>query len=453
MSTNAHSLGRDLFRLAWPGALTLLLNNFYRVNDLYFVGKLDGSAALAGQAAVSVAGMVTILTFAFYEGLASGVLAMSARVHGAGTPFRARKILYVGLAIAVTLSIAIAALGLSSLAQLGEFLVQDRDGRDVASERTALTAYLAPIFGGGFFLCLSPIVSHAFLAKKDTRTPLLLELLAVSLNAGLNAILVLGGLGFEGMGVAGAGWATVGSRAVTSLLGLAILHRHLPQSGTPEPRTSATIARVLARVASPVVASMAVYSIAYQIVFRTTFAEFGSVGRAAFGCGFTLEGLAFCLIWGIAMASGSIVGNSLGAGRPDLASAVIRKSTWVVLTLTTPLAVLFYLSPGPLAALLTDSPAVRHEITVYLRVLAWSQFAVGLQQLWDSALCSSGHTLPTFYSTTFWNLARIPLCYLFGVTWRFGLPGVWWAINLSTYGKALTAGLVVRRGTWKNVEV
>jgi len=70
------------------------------------------------------------------------------------------------------------------------------------------------------------------------------------------------------------------------------------------------------------------------------------------------------------------------------------------------------------------------------------------------SLSSAGHTLPVFWSTTFWNLSRVPLCCWLAIDLGYGLPGVWWAVNLSTnlftYGKALTSGWVVRRGRWKH---
>lgn len=449
-------MGRELFRLAWPGALTLLLNNFYRVNDLYFVGKLAAADALAGQAAVAVANMVTILTFAFYEGLATGVLAMSARAHGGREPYRARIVLRVALVLAVSISAVVAVGGLWSLDRLVAWLVDTTTGQGapgVATERAALAGYLRPIFGCGFFLCLAPVVSHAFLAAKDTITPLVLELVAVLLNVALNAVLVLGIGEFEGLGVAGAGWATVGSRAATSLIGLALLLRRLPRRGMPDPRSPMRIGWTMARIGAPVTAAIAMFAIAYQIVLNTTFPAFGAVGRAAFGCGFTLEGLAFCLIWGLSMATGSLVGNALGARRPDLADAVIRQSVRTTLVLIVPLTAMFLLLPGPLADILTDNAEIRAAVIVYLQVLAWSQFAVGLQGVWENSLSSSGHSLPVFYSTTIWNLSRIPLCYLLAIPFEGGLAGVWWAINLSSYGKALTAGLVVRRGTWKRIEV
>ena len=442
---NGGPRSRELFRLAWPSALTLMLQNAYRLNDLYWVGELGGAAGRVGQAAVGVAGMVTILTLAFYEGLAAGVLAMSARAHGQGHAYRARRVLRLALWVSLLLAAVVAATGLTTMRFLVDWLIADGPGQ------AELAAYLGPIFLGGIFLCLAPVTSRAFLAMKDTRTPLCLELGAVALNTSLNAVLV------PSLGVAGAAWATVASRAATSLVGLWLLHRRLPQLGEPDPRPPSELLRTIARIGAPVTAAVAVYSIAYQLVLGTTFtafgAELGPTARAALACGFTIEGLAFCLVWGIAQATGSLVGNELGAGRPEDAAAVMARSTRASLLFTGPMMLLFLFAPGPLASILTEDPLVHAETVVYLRILAWSQLALALQGIWDVSLSSAGHTLPVFWSTTFWNLSRVPLCWWLAIDLGYGLPGVWWAVNLSTYGKALTSGWVVHRGRWKHARV
>lgn len=451
------SLGA-LARLALPAALTLLLGNAYRFNDLYFVQLLGGEHGVAAQAAVSVAGMVTILCFAFYEGIAVGVLALSSRAHGSGEAFRARRILRIGIALSCGVACAILAFGMTNLEPLSEFLLgwsqeseASRSGEALAAlrlrqlELDALRAYLTPCFLGALALCLSPVVSHAFLAKRDSRTPFYLEILAVGINTGLNAWLV------PELGAAGAAWATVLSRCVSVSIGLWLLHRVLPRDGGVDARSLATILARIARVGLPTTAAIGIYSCAYQVVLATSFPPFGPVGRATLGNGFTIEGLAFCLIWGLAQAVGSLAGNALGAGDAEKAREVVRRGVRVVLVLVFPLTLLFLFGASALASVMTEDPATHAAVVVYLQTIAWSQWAVGIQGVQENALYSSGYAMPPALASAFWNLTRIPLCFVFAHSLGFGLVGIWWAINVSSYGKGLTVTWLTMRGRWLRV--
>ncbi len=440
-------LTRELLHLAWPGAMTLLLNNVYGFNDQFWVKFLGRES----QAAVADASMVSILCFAIYEGVALGVLALASRAHGAGHPFRARQVLRLALGLSAGAALVVALLGLGFLGAWVAWILPVRDGVDLQAleiERTALGDYMRPLFYGAFFLCLAPVVDNCFLARKDSKTPLKLQLLAVSANTILNPLLIFGPGPLPALGVAGAAWASIFSRVLSTSLGLLLLHRRLPAQGDPDPRSARRRSLLILKIGSPATVGIALYSGVYLVMWNLVFPPFGALGRAAFGNGFRIEGLAFCLIWGLGMATGSLAGRYLGAGRPDLAQALARRAGGIVLLLTLPLTLVFLVLPGPLAALIAPDDAVQREVVVYLRILALSQFAVGIQGVYDQTVSAAGHSLPPSISTGFWNLSRIPLSLWLGAPERFGLVGIWWAINLSTYGKALTSWWILRRGRW-----
>lgn len=440
--------GRELLALAMPGGLILLLDNLYRANDLFWVKELGREA----QSALSVAGMVNILTFALYGSLGIATMSLSARAHGAGRPERARSLLHFALLLALAIGAFVAVLGTSTLDLMTDFLVPSGPGVDPArllQEKAHLQSYLAPLFAGGVFLCLATVVEQCFLAAKDNRTPLYLQISAVGLNFVLNPLLIFGLGPIPAFGTAGAGIATVASRALIGLIGLWLLSRRLSSTVPDQDFARARTLWRMLRLGFPVLNSIAVYALVFQIILHQTFAPFGEVGRAALGVGFVLEGLAFCLIWGIGTASGSLTANALGAGSRSEAVAVVRRATRYVLILTLPLTLLFLLAPAPLAAALTEDLEVRKQTVIYLQILAWSQWAVGLQAVFDESMVAAGYSTPVSISSMFWNLVRIPLSHWLAIGQGLGLPGIWWAINLSTYGKALTGFLLLRLGRWQ----
>jgi len=444
-------LRREILVLAGPSALSLFLNNLYGLNDLFWVKRLGDEA----QAAVSVAGFVCILAFAFYEGLAIGVLSLSARAHGARDKALARRVLHAAVVLSVILSGAVAVAGLGFIDRLVAVLVPDGgNAGSRALEQGYLIDYLEAVFCGGLLLCLAPVIDHAFIAAKDSFTPFLLQCLAVTSNLILNPILIFGFGPIPALGVGGAGLATVLSRVAPAAIGLWLLHRRLA-GGPPDPARLPRLSLRMLRVGAPATLAIGLYSIVYQVILATAFEPFGKFGRAALGNGFRLEGLAFCLIWGLAMASGSLAGHRLGAGEPDAAEAVIRRSVRYVLVLIVPVTIVFWFFPGPLADLLAETPEVRTEVVLYLKVIALSQWAVALQGVFEQSLMAAGYTLQVFYSTAFWNLTRIPLAWWMSHPTQLdlGLAGIWWCINITTYGKALTSWLLFRFGGWKSVRV
>ncbi len=331
-------MGKQFFWLALPAALNLLLHNAYGINDLYWVKSLGREA----QAAVSLAVMVQILLSALYEGLGLGALSLSGRAHGAGHSRKVRRYLDVAIRIAILLSILVAVIGFLFLDVYVEALIplsEHETEATILAERSALVAYLGPILAGGIFLCLAAVVDSLFVAWKDTRTPFLLQCLAVALNLFLNPILIFGLGPIPALGVRGAAIATVASRVVVSLLGLYLLSRRMPDHGEPESRSRMRIAWILFRVGLPAATSIAIYSLVYQVMYHVVFPPFGPLGHASFGAGFRIEGLAFCTIWGLAIAAGSIVSNELGAGRGAEETRRMRCVVRNVVILALPLAV------------------------------------------------------------------------------------------------------------------
>ena len=444
----------EILALAWPSALSLFLNNIYGLNDQFWVKTLGAES----QAAVADAGMITILAFALYEGLGTGVMALSARAQGGADPARARRIFHLGIQLSLLLALVVGALGFGLLdTWIAWILPQSGDSPSASLllERSELARYISPILGGGLVLCLAVVFDNCFLAMKDSKTPLYLQSVAVALNTALNPLLIFGLGPVPGMGVLGAALASILSRLLTVTLGFFILRGRFRRAaaGTPSPDQEGTPARVrkILKIGAPVSGAIALYSLVYLVMLNLVFPPFGAVGRAAFGAGFRLEGLGFCLIWGLGIACGALVGRALGGGHPERAEQVVKESVRLVLYLCVPLTAVFLFLPGPFAEALGADPEVVKEIVVYLRIIALSQFAVGLQGVLEQAILGAGHSFPVFLSTTFWNLARIPTAMVLAP--KFGLPGIWWAVNLTTYGKAMTAFWIFGKGGWKRLDL
>ncbi len=201
---------RELLHLAWPATLTLAVRSLYRINDQFFVQDLGTLA----QSAVAVGSMVAICLFAAGELLGVGNLAITARRLGEGNNTGAHVTIRSGLRLGLALGFTLAILTAAGRAWLSEWLIP---GDEHAVERGLLCEYLLWVGFAQLLLTTMPVIESSFMAMKQSRIPMGLELLAVATNTLLNWQLV------PRYGVAGAGIATCLSRVVPLCLGLWLL--------------------------------------------------------------------------------------------------------------------------------------------------------------------------------------------------------------------------------------
>ena len=82
------------------------------------------------------------------------------------------------------------------------------------------------------------------------------------------------------------------------------------------------------------------------------------------------------------------------------------------------------------------------------RALAWSQPLVAWEALAEGVLLGAGASRPVFWLSAPLNALRIPLAWALSAPLGWGAVGVWWAINVTSLGKAALKGWCAARGSW-----
>jgi MATE family multidrug resistance protein len=429
---------RGLLALALPSAAFVLLTNGYRVVDQYYVQGVSIDA----QAAIGSSIFVLLVLFAAAELVACGVGPLVARATGAGDDAERRRVIGTGIVMLLLGSVVVGGLGAVSAGPISRLLGL-QGGAAVACEEylRALCWTILPLF-------LTPLLDQAFLAMGNARVPLALHGVSLVLNIVLTPLMV-----FDlGWGVAGAAYAANLTRGVATAVGLLLLAR-ATGTGRAELRWGPDVRRIL-RVGWPIASGTVFYSLVYWAMLHTSISPLGPEVNAALGVGFSaLEGVTWPLFHGVALATASFVGRYLGAGRPDLARQMVRRSLPLICTLGGLATLAFGVGGEYLTGLFTDDPAVHRAATVYAQALAWSQLAVALETLEEGILSGSGATRAIFWGSVPLNILRVPLAWVLAFPCGWGALGVWWAINLTTYAKALVKGWVVWRGRWSTVQI
>ncbi len=431
-ATHPVTMGR-VFALAWPAAVSVLLNNAFKVIDQFSVQWLG----VAAQAAVGACTFVLIAFYALYSITAAGAAPLVARATGARDDSWRRRVIGNGvigatlIGVLVLLACGFGAGGIAAWLNLAP------------AARAEATQYLWWLALAGFPLTLAPFIDSVFIAMGKTRKVMVLQVLATVLNASFNPLFIY----YLDMGIGGAALATGLSRGVSVVLGLWWLVRMVGLGfGDLVPDN---VLRWIVSIGMPVAWGTALYALVYWGLLSWVISPLGPEVNAALGIGYSaLEGFTWPLFWGLAAASASMVGQALGAGELDRVRKVIRCALWLACGCGILASLLFWFGAEPLSALFTNDPKVLAKATEYARILAFSQLFVAFEALAGGVLEGGGSTRAAFWWSAPFNLVRIPLAWYLAVAEGWGAAGIWWAINFTTYAKSAGLWWQLGRGQW-----
>jgi len=304
------------------------------------------------------------------------------------------------------------------------------------------TYFLAAPLLFGFFA-----VDAAFRASGDARTPFLLLAASVAVTLVLDPVLILGLGPAPELGIVGAAIATIATRAVVCVLGIAVLiRRRMVVFGVPRP----TIWLALSRVGLPIAITGVTFSLIYVTVTRTT-TRFGTPALAAIGIGHRVESWIYMASVGFGAAAAAIVAQNMGAGLIDRA----RRTGWITAGYATipgvVLGAVSLLAADDLARLFTTDPAVVAEGARYLRIAALSNLVIACEIVLEAAMGGAGYTLPPMLTSTVLTASRIPLAAWAAAHW--GTSGIWWTISATAAARGIAMIALWRIGRWSRTSV
>ncbi len=439
-----------LLALALPTVAGLLARAGQIIFDAWLVGQL-GKSHLA---AFTGATFYFWLAFSAIELVTIGTNALTARYTGAReremVAFVARTTLIWG----AMLLVAFGAL-LSASAPLAVFSL-DLAGATADHAQS----YLVAMGCGLGILFLQQNVDAIFRGTGDTKTPMRLLLLTIALNATLAPIFVLG-FGpipsFELVGVP-MGWYS--AMSVSTFIGLRILARRGLLT-RPDPtivtryvrrdtieRARARLFREALLIGMPVAAYGALYSLVYVALANLT-SEFGEAPLAALGIGHRAESLNYMVSTGFSFAAATIVGQNLGARKPARAERGAWLTAGVVVGYTSVVSVFLFIFAEPVARQFSTDTAVIDAAVAYTRIVALSQWAMGLEIVFDSAFGGAGNSMPAMIAGVPLAVARVPIAWYLSREMGFGSDGIWWTITATTILKGVIISVWFSRGKWK----
>jgi putative MATE family efflux protein len=447
------ALHSEVWQLAWPSVMTMLLQTVNSMMDTLFVGHLpNGAAALA---ATGVGGSIMFLMISLAMGVTVGTTALVARFTGANEHENAIHTTGQSLTLSFVLAAIFGALAyLGRIPLVGLMLDTHRN-----PEATLLCVkFLNASLLGTIPLFLVNVFHAAFRGIGNTRTPMLVTVAIIGTHITCNALLIYGLFGFPKLGVQGAGTALALSQYVGTALFLFTMIRFSPLGAALRREHLALRLdwawRVL-RIGLPA-SLQAVIRTLGMMSFTGLLARTleGAAGVAALQIGIRAEAIAFMPGFGYSIAAATLVGQSLGARDPDRAERYGWAATGQAMLVMSVMAVLYYTLAWPFAAVFTNDPLVVRLGAEFLRVAAFAEPFFALGVVLTGALQGAGDTLrPTVITFFVMWILRLPLASWLMFHQHLNALGAWYAMASTTaLGGVLTVGLF-RSDKWKRIKV
>ena len=454
-SRDHRAADRQVLRLAWP----CILENLTVIMISFIDAAMIGVLGPAATAAVGVNASPSWLLGGLVQSLGVGGTALVARLIGAGEHREAGRVSALVLRMALLLSAFLTVLMLFGAPAIPILMNADAS---IVDEAVAYMRLLAL----GFIPHYTGIAAGALIrGAGDTKTPMAAGLLSNGLNVVLNFFLIyeprtvhLFGLALPlwgaGMGVRGAAAA---SALATGISG-AFLLLSLPRKKSVlrvqwRAAWDGQIVRRVLRVAYPAALERAAINLG-QIMFARMVSSVGVAAFAAHNQSIQVESLGYMPAHGFAAAATTLVGQGLGAGRPEDARERGGRAIFLCLLLLTGVGAFLFAAAPFLISLLTPDAEVRAIGAMLIRICAFEQPFNALSIVTAGALRGAGDTkVPFYYSlVSMWGV-RIALAWLLGTRLGFGVAGFWWAMvaDLGVRGTLLV--LRFRRGRWVNARV
>jgi len=438
-------LSRAILLLSIPAVLEMVMESVFVIVDIFFVSRLGADAV----ATVGLTESVITIIYAISLGLGTATTSMVSRRIGEKNPAAASKAAFQAILTGLTVSMIIGIPGFL----YAEKLLDIMGASDSIVEN--MSGYTRIMIGGNVVIMLLFIINAVFRSAGDAAVAMKVLWIGNIINIILDPCLIFGLGPFPQMGITGAATATMIGRGTAVLVQLYLLFYG-------KKRIQLSINHL---------------SVDFKIIFKLLKLSFGSIGQnlisttswvalvriiSIFGsevvAGYTIAiriiGFTILPSWGISNAASTLVGQNLGAKKPERAERAVWVTGWVNMILLGIIGLILVFFPEPFIRLFIKEPNVFVSGVQGLRIISIGFIAYGLGMVLVNSFNGAGDTTTPLKINifAFW-LVEIPLAWVLAIKLHMNENGVFIAIVVAESLMTIVAWLVFRRGRWKLKEV
>lgn len=440
------TIRRSIWKLATPSLTEMVLTNFISMLNMIMVGRV-GPAAVA---AVGLTNVIVFMLLAVFFAINTGATAIVARSIGAGEHEEANVAAQQTFLLNVVLSIVI---GIAAYLFTEPILVFMGAAPEVLADGVL---YAQIIFLSLGFTAISMGLSAVLRGAGDTKTPAKVNVLSTVLTVALGFPLIYGYLGLPEMGVVGAAVSNLVARLTATVwVGYVLFggDAKIKLRWKGSWRVDHTMVSRIVKIGLPAAGEQ--FSLRTgQLVLAKVVAGLGTITFAAHQIAFSVLGMTFMPGMAFALAAMTLVGQALGAQKPELAEKFGWETRRIGSIVATSIGVLFIVFAPYIMMMYTDDPRVIEQGAIALRVIGCVQLAQSTQFILAGALRGAGDTKFPLYATFVgvWGF-RVVLTLLFVLGFEWGLLGAWLAIAVDQVVRMFIIYARYKRGKWKTLQV
>jgi putative MATE family efflux protein len=438
-------IGPAVWRLAWPTMLQNVIAGLQGIVDHAMVGHFVGFTA---NAAIGVSWQIIIVVIVFISSLFTGMAVLVARFAGANQPEKVNRVVYQAFLTAIALAALLAAVGYFAAPALLDVV-------NAAPEvqREALP-FLRAMFLGIVGMMMFFMLSTAFRAAGDPRTPLRLGVTMTALTVVFNVLLI------PRLGTVGAALGTIASSTIVSAWGIwrlftpgSVIHFHRGMDTKPD----LGIIRSLFRFGLPTGVQGIAMNVAGLLLLRFIGSlQHSAAAQAAYAVGYTeLFSLITWTSVGLMGAAATIAGQNLGAGNPERAGHGVAVAARIGLGVAAVVGVLFVTVPQLLLGVFgMTEPLVTSIGKELLKFLSVSGLFITVALSYTGGLQGTGDTRsPLYISIVSQIIVPIGICSVLQAMRGLEPSDIWLAIVLGHLTRAVLSVARFRQGKWRHIVV
>lgn len=418
-----------LLKLTGPMIVGILAMMAFNLVDTYFVGHL-GTNELA---AISFTFPVVMVINSLALGLGIGTAAVVSRAIGEHNFHKVQRLTTDSLLLSLGVVILFVIIGQLTVDPVFRMLGVQPGMLGLVKQ------YMRIWYWGMIFVVVPMVGNNAIRATGDMKTPSLIMLIAVTVNAGLDPLLIFGIGPFPRLELAGAATATVAARAVTFTVSLWVLHHRERMLTFERPqfrRIVSSIKRILI-IALPAAGTNVITPVSAGIILRLI-SEYGPASVAGVGVAFRIQTFVLAIIMALFSVLGPFVGQNLGAGKWNRIRQSVKFSQRFAMAWG---LILFLLLAGfgkPLASLFNRDPAMIDAARMFFLIVPVGYGSWSVLRLATAALNVLNRALHSTLLTLLQSIVLlIPLAVL--GSRLIGIEGIFFATVLANIISGLAA--------------